>query len=434
MNGKLGRLGGWLTLAVALGLTACAGSGEEGPVEQSSLQTLFESRAGLIAYLGLDGNIHTIDQSGDGDTSVTTDAHVDENEYFVYGLPTWAPNGETLVFAAFQGKQNANPDKNSLFVAQKDGSDLKEAYSSEFYPIYYAWSPDSRHIGLLSATAAGSTMALKRISAAGGEPETLDVGNPFYWAWAPDSHSMLIHTGSESGRLAFLQLGEVVTEQNLAISPSAFKAPAFAPNGQRVLVASRGEGGQKSALLLADLRGNTLQTLTEYDNDIAFVWSPDGARVAYLTTQQLSGPITVLDPDNPGQATAVNEEAYAFFWSPDSRSLAYFTAQTIQVTPQPDSTTSDGTAVQWTLKVLDTTTGNTRVLADLFLSRRFIDLVPYFDQYHQALTIWSPDSQNLVVSAYNLDDGTPQIMVVNASGQYTPRLIAEGLVGIWSWK
>jgi Tol biopolymer transport system component len=434
MNGKRGNVGGWLTLAVALALTACAGSGDE-RVEPNPLLTLFENRAGLIAYLGTDGNIHTIDQGGDNDTALTTDAKVDENEYFVYGLPTWAPNSETLVFAAFQGQQNNNPDKNSLFVAKKDGSELKEAYSSQFYPIYYAWSPDSQHIGLLSATGAGRTLALKRIPAAGGEAETLDVGSPFYWSWGPDSNSLLIHTGSDSGRLALLQLGKVVTEQNLAIKPSAFKAPAFAPNGQRMLVASQGEGGKKSALLLADQRGNTLKTLTEYDNDIAFVWSPSGAQVAYVTVQEFSGPITVLDPDNPDKTITVQEEAYAFFWSPDSRSLAYFTAQTVQLTPQPGAEAgTDTTALQWTLKVLDVSSGNTRSLADVFLTRRFMELVPYFDQYHQALTIWSPDSQNLVVSAYNSNDGTPEIMVVHVSGQYHPRIVAEGLVGIWSWK
>jgi len=66
-------------------------------------------------------------------------------------------------------------------------------------------------------------------------------------------------------------------------------------------------------------------------------------------------------------------------------------------------------------------------------SDRFLDVIPYFDQYNQSLTIWSPDSTNLVISAYR-SDGVPCVWVVNASGHLTPRFIDTGWMGFWSWK
>jgi len=72
-------------------------------------------------------------------------------------------------------------------------------------------------------------------------------------------------------------------------------------------------------------------------------------------------------------------------------------------------------------------------IATFLPSDRFLQLLPYFDQYHQSVTIWSPDSQNLVVSAYN-QDRQPGIWVVAASGNLEPRFIAPGWVGFWSWK
>lgn len=418
----------WL-MVMALGLTACLPEGMRLP--QNEFLPLLERKSGLIAYLGTDGNIYVVDQSGSSPRQVTTDARLSQSSYRIYGVPIWTADGQHLAFAAYEGVGNANPTKNSLLTVEREGTTPVEAYSSPDYVIYYYWSPDGRQVGVLSETPGGQALALKLVPAAGGEPETIDTGAPLYWTWAPDSRSLLIHANGEAGRLAFLNLGEVVVERGLAESPTAFKAPAYSPDGRQVLYASRTAAGQ-SALVLADREGGNARTLQEFEPtlDVAFAWSPDGRRVAYIASAQLAGPITVIDPAKPQEPFSVEEDAYAFFWSPDSQSLAYFATEVIQ--PEPDSGDTEPQTV-WKLMVLDVRSGETRRLARFQPTERFLQLVPFFDQYHQSLTIWSPDSQNLVVSAYGGPD-QPGVFVVAASGHLEPRFIAEGFLGVWSWK
>ncbi|MCS6910552.1 MAG: hypothetical protein NZM11_08295 [Anaerolineales bacterium] len=409
-------------LAGVLMLTACLPEGVRLP--ESPLTAALVRKSGVIAYIGQDGNVYTIDQSGGNQVQLTNDAYLDETSFRFYGVPIWAADGEALAFVAYEGSGD-DLSHNSLIVANKDGSGLREAYKSSDYMVYYHWSPDGRNIGLLSQLS--NTLALKMVPIAGGEPQIVDAGVPFYWDWSPDGRAVFIHADGEAGRLAYLQLGENaadVIEFSLDIVPSAFKAPAFSPDGSQILVAQRGE--TESALILANADGGEARILATFKHDIAFAFSPDGTRIAYLNSNELLGPVTVIDPASQREAIELDEQVYAFFWSPDSRSLAYFTVE--EITDEEGRTGK----ISW-LKVLDVASGRSRSLTQLVPTQHFLQLVPFFDQYQHALTLWSPDSQYLVFSS-NYGDNQSGIFVVHASGNLEPRLIAEGQLGVWSWK
>lgn len=422
MTRTLRNLIGWC-LSAAL-LTACLPDDVQLP--QNDFLAALEPKSGLIAFVGVDGNVYTVDQGGANPTALTTDAERTADGFLLYGLPTWSEDGETVAFAAYEGTGEALT-RNRLMVAPKDGTSLTEAYSSPDYLVYYNWAPDGTRLSLLSQTP--GALAFKLVNAQGGEPYLLDAGSPFYWAWAPDSRSVLIHANGENGRLAFLELGDdpaAVVQQNLPITPSAFKAPAFAPDGRQVLVAQTRPDGAPE-LVLAEADGSNPRTLVTYGQDIAFAWSPDGARIAYVDSEQLLGPLTVIDPAGQQAPITLAEQVYAFFWSPDSRSVAYFVVETVAA----EGETPGGNVSR--LKVLDVASGQSRVLTDLTPTDRFLQMVPFIDQYHHSVTIWSPDSQNLVISTYYNEDKSG-VFILNASGNLEPRFLAEAEVGVWSWK
>jgi Tol biopolymer transport system component len=435
-----------LSAILAVALSACLPEGVRVP--QNELSGLLERKSGLIAYLSNDGNIYTIDQGGGRKTSVTTDAFVDENNFLFYGLPTWSPDSQSLAFASYTGVRGENPSSMSLFTARKDGSQLQEALKSDTPLIFYYWSPDSRRLGLISSTA-NNSLAFEVVSPS-GERELVDAGAPFYWSWAPDGSAILAHAGGASpapnARLSLLQLDPTVTEQAFGLPPAEFKAPAFSPDGRQVLVASAADTEGKSALLLTDSTGANPRTLVEYEDShsIAFVWSPDGSRVAYVLADSplpgATGHLVIIDPAGKQEPVELEgSDVYAFFWAPNSRSLAYFTRAQPAAggTATPDagnsnSSSADGPLIL-RLSVIDARNGKSHSVAAFPPSERFMSVIPYFDQYHPSLTIWSPDSKNLVVSAYG-GDGNPGIWVVEASGHLDPRHIAEGWMGFWSWK
>ena len=83
--------------------------------------------------------------------------------------------------------------------------------------------------------------------------------------------------------------------------------------------------------------------------------------------------------------------------------------------------------------MLDVATGESRELFTYVPTEQFLNIIPYFDQYHQSVTIWSPDNNNLVLSFLD-SEGNPGIAVVAASGQLEPRLLTQGYIAFWSWK
>jgi Tol biopolymer transport system component len=153
----------------------------------------------------------------------------------------------------------------------------------------------------------------------------------------------------------------------------------------------------------------------------------------------LQGQLKVLGLEDPTQGYTTEEEnAMAFFWSPDSKKVAYFPYQVLTVKLTPEQGGSEGseraTPYQTVrLKVLDLDKdGETREVTypfpptDLFMS-----VLALFTQYQQSASIWSPDSQNLVLSAH-LPDGSPVIWVVRASGRLEPRYLVNGVLAFWS--
>jgi hypothetical protein len=85
------------------------------------------------------------------------------------------------------------------------------------------------------------------------------------------------------------------------------------------------------------------------------------------------------------------------------------------------------------LNVLNVTSGESRNLFTYPPTQQFLSILPYFDQYHQSVTIWSPDNNNLVLSFLG-QSGSPGIAVVAASGNLEPRMLAQGYLAFWSWK
>jgi Tol biopolymer transport system component len=434
--------------AVCVSLAAAACLPEGVRVPQSEFSALLEPKSGLIAYLGVDGNLYTIDQGGNNEKAITADAKSDADGYRVYGLPAWSPDGQSLAFVSYAGPPNQDPNQMSLYTARRDGTNLVEAHSGSDFLVYWSWAPDGKRVGFLANSGSGR-LAFKTVPPEGGQAEIVDAGVPYYWDWAPNSSAVLAHAGGAStpatanARLSLLQFDRGVIEQVLEVRPAEFKAPDYSPDGARVLIAGRTESGA-SALMVTDVLGGNARVITEYEGSIAFAWSPNGQRIAYLVSTSAAagtpGELVIADPAGRRDPTVVaDKQVYAFFWSPDSKSVAYFSEA--EVEPEADATPEAGggaAAAQtgpflMSLDVLNAGNGRSHNVATYVPTERWLQIIPNFDQYHHALTIWSPDSKNLVVSAYAGQD-QPAIFVVAASGRLEPRFIALGWMGFWSWE
>ena len=122
----------------------------------------------------------------------------------------------------------------------------------------------------------------------------------------------------------------------------------------------------------------------------------------------------------------------AFFWSPDSRKIAYLSieenepGETSLIQAQADP------GIQLAVRVYDLSNGESKYVTTFSPTESFQSILPFYDQYQRSGTIWSPDSQELVISGMD-EGGNAGIYVVSADGGDS-RKIADGDLAFWAWK
>ncbi len=385
-----------------------------------------------IAFAGNDGNIWLIDGNGENLRPLTTAGRR-------FRAPTWSPDGRYL---AFIGADDHN--RPALFLSEAKRPNPQIFYSAPVSaPFYLYWAADSQTLAFL--TQETSNLAIRTISPAiAAETTTLDEGSSFYWVWSPAGDRLFMHVGGSApeARLSFLDNRPNADRIDLDLKPGAFQAPAWSADGQTLFYVTRtAAGGQAIVKINADsLAQETLVDLPD-DAPVYLAASADNTHLAYL---QAFGPeglprgqvylVNVAD----GLSAPVSERtALSFYWSPDGRKLALLTFR------QNDnqefvkggglaSPLARDMALQWWVYSVET--DELRWLTDVNPTLDFMQIIPFFDQYHHSISFWSPDSRYLAVvnARNNIQAGT--VLLVDTSGREAPRPVGEGTLAVWSWQ
>lgn len=428
-----------LSLAASLWLASCTQLSSNSSVEglkipQSPMLGSLERKSGLIAIISTDGNIYTMNQAGKDLTQITTDANLGEGTLRYYGNVTWAPDGHQIAYVSYSGSNSQNLEAH-LYISKSDGTDAHEVFTSDrMIPVFLYWSPDSRALGFLATQTDGNSGILRISRLDGTESQVVDSGQPLFWAWAPSGQRILIHSNGarRDSRLAYLWLEDPVIEEGLSIDSAPFQAPDFSPDGNRVAFAEF-TSKDESALIMLDRTNNRKHVLGTYKGTVAFQWSPVGGHIAFAVSQDTAlasqGPLTVMTIESPPrQLLSIGENVVGFFWSPDGTRIAYIQGA---FNPEVESQVL-GKFTHLELHVTTVPEDESKLLFSFVPSEQFAAMLPYIDQYQRTLTIWSPDSQYLALSAYTQQG--PRIVVAQAEGDFEPRLLEPGTLAVWSWK
>ena len=400
---------------------------------------------GLIAYTGTDGNIYTIDHKGENRKALTQDANLSpgQDETFrQYMYPTWAPDGIHLAFVEFSLSKVSNPHSQLLSVNAETLESIETFASDDFFPFYLYWSPDSQKISFLSNGAAQGDLALNLAFADASQYQVVDKGQPYYWAWSPDGKEIITHTGGSIGdnpeaKLALLPMQDPYLSQNLDLHPSFFQAPDWSPAGEAIALSVQSEN--KGALILLGISGGERHTIAELDGPVTFAFSPDGKQLAYSVNSSTRADqgyqdLYVVQLSQPEEKRLLTTQIIlGFFWSPDSEHMALFTPSGAGSGIQLTSLMQQGPqGIKFDLGVIDLVNSKSRHLIAFAPTESFLSIFPYFDQYQRSITIWSPDSREIVIASSE-DKENPGIYVINALEGGDVR-IATGDLAFWSWK
>ncbi len=398
-----------------------------------------------IAYIGLDGNIFTIKADGTGSQRLTnSDLRVGPAGHILgqaplsqvfYAWPTWSPDSTKLAASHIVEVQGGI----SLSVEVVDASTGKttKVYDNEpntgpiaqNAPHYIYWSPDSNHISFVAATPGELALFVSTPGERGG-PVRLMGKAPIYYSWASDSSALLIHNGPELV-MASPAGGEVRPADSLGQVGTGFRAPALSRDGSKLVYATGG------ALYASDAKLQPVggERILDVGASSAFLWSPtrDEIAVADIISAPESAAsyerLRIVSSDGASQRILVNEPLIAFFWSPDGEKIAY-----VGLAPESRS-------LIW--KYVDRETERTIPLMEFFPSSDFLTLISFFDQYAYSNSIWSPDSSRIVFSGTvatralrrNGDSaGGDKVYVLDVKEGATPRAIAASHIAFWSWR
>ncbi len=388
-----------------------------------------------IAFVNPVGQLVTISPDGD-------DARILTPPTRRYGFPAWSPVADELAAIG------SDPAGGGVFTIQdRVGAEPKQLYGEPGAPpIYLYWAPGGKKVGFLASSAEGLGLQIAGTGAGPGGVRQLATGNPLYWQWSGDGARLLVHSGvGSAGQLAFYSAaGEV--GRPLA-QPGLFNAPGLSSSGRYLAYAESGGGATRVVL-----RGNRKDTArvrreVRYEGLAAFSWSPTGEQLAIMSppnaVQNPYGPVRLLDAETGNLTPLVESLAIAFFWSPDGKHIAYLTpfrrgsgqlAWDTEPRPAKVATLiSTHNAVQpellLELRVAEVATGRTRLLTAFSPTPLFVtQFLPFFDQYALSHSVWSPESDALVLPM--LGESGSQVVVVPLEGE--PEVLAAGETPFWS--
>ena len=430
---------GLVTLSALLVVISVLGS--RGGIRASGDSLPPKQGVNRIAYVGLDGQIRSVNQDGSEPRQISPDAGL-------FTWPTWSPDARRLVFSGAVQDDQGDLEV-SLFSFNTATGQVGEIYVGErgIFPFitqdrsvvhYPMWSPDARSLTFIAQTSRGLSLFFDNLYDGLEATMLLDRG-PLWTSWSPDSKHVAVHRGPDHFLVS--TLGEVEI-RDLEIQSSIYRVPAWTPDGTSITVAA-GLGSSGYMLYTTDVQPEGLdavQVIASLRPFSTFLWSPSGdylavGRSADLIPYQGSSLIlydnlTLMPRGEATEALAINDNILAYFWSPDGGRLAYVTLSDI------------AGALSW--KVLDLEERGTWRLVDFVPSRDQLTMFEFFDQYSYSHSLWSPDSAFLVFSgnlrgeAASASMGShpghsgSHIIVVDTEPNSAVSVIADGIMGFWS--
>ena len=393
----------------------------------------------LIAFVNADGDVMTMKPDGLQVSQISPEV----DGFFTW--PTWAPDGRSLIYS---GVVNDGDELQlNLYASQIGGGGMRVLYASEpgevgilaqgvvHYPL---WSPDGERLAFIAIADGSLSLFMDDLRDDPDARRLLDDG-PLWMSWAGDSSRLAVHRGAEH---FLISPDDEPSVQPLELRAIGYRVPAFHPVDGSVILRSQ-PAALRASVSSARLDGAKVQSITplrSVEGEAAFLWSSSGDHLAVAESSRyfiyrdtplpIYDGITIVPSGSPQDAIELPASTLAFFWSPDGTKIAFVMLSERQG------------ALSWAL--YDVISDDRMRLVDFAPSAEQLTMFQFFDQYAYSHSIWSPDSSSIVFAGDLLTDsvtasvgGHPghasfHIVMVDVEPVAEAHVIAEGIMGFWS--
>lgn len=356
-----------IALVVVVACTDAANETTTTSTADTVTTTLPEELAGRLAVIDGDGNVVVMAPDGTNRVELTDDGGVEA----VYSQPTWSPSGSALAWG------QATEDGFGLGLSSLDAGQAAVVPMSNL-PFYMFWSPDGEHVGVLHNGINGLDFEMVDVEAA--QSSVLGKGAPFYFSWGPAGDRVVAHVGEEQFYYIDLEGGSTGLES----TSGAYLAPQWTDRGVThlsggSLVVESDDGDREPVVAVEGLV--TFFVASEDGRRVAVQSLAEGGAVSVALAQDESiapNAVWVVDVDT-GTVDRVSERpALAFFWNTAGDSLLMLVL----------SSGGDGL-----IPIVWSEGGEVMEYGEFSPSPSLAnELLPFFPQYAQSMTLWAPDS------------------------------------------
>ena len=327
-----------------------------------------------------------------------------------YSQPIWA-SPDTIVYA-----QVATED-NRLEAAELGGETVWSV-TLDTPPFYYLAAPGSDTTTVISLRNQPDSpgLVIEEISSQ-HPPQVIAEEAPFYASWNPDDGRLASHVGDSR-----LDVTSASTE-TIDTNASGFQAPIWLTIGL-ITLRTRGEDtyltlwSEDSFQDIAKVRGAA--RFVGSGDSVAIVTGGDIATgglqaVAQTLPTITSGVLTVVDLEQSTFTSVTSDPSPMFQWDPAGKQLLYVTFVDDPTPALVWHVWNDGTITDFEPFIPEPSWFGT--------------VAPFFDQYAQSVSLWSPDGSAFAYPA--LVDGEARILVQHLD-ETTPLDVAAGNWVTWS--
>ena len=393
----------------------------------------------LVAFVSTDGEVNTMRPNGLHVNTISPDV----DGFFTW--PTWSPDANMLVYSGVVEKDGAL--QLNLYASDIAGSVDRVLHASEpgevgllaqgvvHYPL---WSPSGQRLAFIANSGSELSLYMDDLRDDPTADHLLDDG-PLWMSWSADSAMLAVHRGAEHFAVS---CDEDCATRQLSLRESGYRVPALHPIDGSLTIRSQPAARQASvsSVRMDGARVQAITPLRSVEGETAFLWSSTGRHIAiaeasqYLMYRDTVLPVyeslAVVPIGTSASVVELDVPILAFFWSPDGTKIAFVTLSNRQG------------ALSWAL--YDAYSGESTLLVDFAPSGEQMTMFQFFDQYAYSHSLWSPDSRSIVFAGDLVTDSVTasmdahpghssfHIIVVDVEPVAEAHVVAEGIMGFWS--